>query len=189
MTNNISSNTVKNTQNPSQTLTLKQCESYLYDGECAKRHYGRALSELFVNSRELMPSKPVIGLPHYRIHKDKLVELKSGSFDFTDEITELECDTKRCFVLECHADVFTGDEMPTAYLVNLEADFIDWDAAIILRSEEGRKGLVFDHVSDSSDFLSETFFKRFFINFPFFLTEHGIKAAYPVLAKKSLAKN
>jgi len=158
-------------------LTLKNCESYLYDAEVYKRHQGRDLQELFVNSPDLLPQKHHEHLSLYKIENETLIYEGVSPVDFSRQMKTL--DVSECFV------ILLEDEYGECvyYLVSLKADFLVWDKAIIVRKDIETGENIIDFVSKNSDFMSETYFKRFFVNFPFFLLEHGVKAAYPILAK------
>ena len=161
-------------------LTLKNCESYLYDAEVYKRYQGRDLKELFVNSPKLLPKKQHSHLSLYTIEDERLIYLGMSPIDFAEKLRDTDLSFETCFVI-----VFDDDEGERVYhLVSLNADFLIWDQALIVRKDFKNGKDIVDMVLKKSDFMTETYFKRFFINFPLFLLEHGIKGAYPILASR-----
>jgi len=163
-----------------ENLTIRNCESYLYDGKIYKNNLGRSLVELFASSPELIPKDTHQHLALYKIEKECLVYVGISPVGFSDNIEKLDVGVEDCFVLVLEKK----KKEKTYHLISFKADFLSWEEAIIIRKDIDTGESKIDFVSEDSNFMTHTYFKRFFTNFPFFLLENGVKAAYPILATK-----
>ncbi len=166
------------------TLTLQKCESYLFDSKMM--HHRASLSGLSLNSDELCPSKFSEQLQLYTLKDDKLIHKGTLKNGFKHIIKLKRLDPARCFVIELNTDPFTKSTGTFQYLIHLDAPFIEWDKALVVKKDETTQQFSIEQTSENSEFLTITYFRRFAAMFPDFLISEGVQGVFPVIAQKSL---
>ncbi len=166
------------------TLTLQKCESYLFDSEVLQ--HKSSLKGISLNSTNLLPSKLDKQMQLYTLKDDRLLHKGEMTHDFKHMVRSKNLDPAKCFVIELTTDPFSKRVGNFHYLICLDAPFLDWDKALLVKKDPTTNCYTVEQTSDHSDFLSMTYFRRFAAFFPHFLISEGVMGVFPVIAIQSV---